>query len=51
MKITLVIFNNYITGKNKYNPISVIPIVASTNFAIVIFDNFIVLGRQLMVLL
>ena len=51
MKITLVVFNIYITGKNKYNPISVIPIVASASFAIVIFDNFIGLNQQLMELL
>jgi len=51
MKTTLVIFNNYVTGKNKYNPINVIPIVASVSFAIVIFDNFIGLNRQLMALL
>ncbi|EIJ64961.1 hypothetical protein BD31_I2067 [Candidatus Nitrosopumilus salaria BD31] len=45
------IFNNHITGKNKYNPINVIPITASVSFAIVIFDNFIGLNRQLMALL
>jgi len=51
MKIILVIFNNYITGKNKYSPINVMPTTASASFAIVIFPNFIGLNRQLMELL
>jgi hypothetical protein len=46
-----VISSDYIIGKNKYNPINVIPIAASASFAIVIFDNFIGLNRQLMELL
>jgi len=41
MKKILVIFNSHITGKNKYNPIKVIPTTASANFAIKILDIFI----------
>ncbi len=33
------IFNHYIIGKNKYNPIKVMPTIASANFAIKILDN------------
>lgn len=49
MKITLVIFNHHITGKNKYNPINVIPTIAKANFAIKILDTFIQLNQKPMV--
>jgi len=49
MKIILVIFNYHITGKNKYNPINVIPTTASDNFAIKILDTFILVNQKVMV--
>jgi len=50
MKTTLMIINNHITGKNKYNPINVIPTTASDNFARKILDTFIQLNQQIVVL-
>ena len=41
MKIILIIINSHITGKNKYNPIKVMPTTARVNFAIKILDSFI----------
>ena len=49
MKITTTTFDSYIIGKNKYNPINVIPTTASESFAIQIFDTFIELDRQAVV--
>ena len=40
MKIILVIFNHHIIGKNKYNPINVMPTTASPNFAMKNFGQF-----------
>jgi len=49
MRIVLIISNHYITGKNKYNPIKVMPTTANANFAIKILDGFIQLSQQVMV--
>jgi hypothetical protein len=49
MKIILGIFNYYIIGKNKYNPIKVMPTTASANFAIKILDTFIQLNQRVWV--
>lgn len=43
------IFKNHITGKNKYNPINVMPITASDNFAMKILDTFIQPNQQVRV--
>ena len=45
MKIITTTIDFYITGKNKYNPINVMPTIASESFAIQIFDTFIDLDR------
>ncbi len=36
-------------GKNKYNPINVMPTTANASFAIKILDGFIKLSREVMV--
>lgn len=49
MEIILILFNNHKIGKNKYNPIKVIPITASVNLVIQILDGFIQLNQQAVV--
>ena len=50
MKTILIIIDNHITGKNKYNPINVIPITARDSFTRKILDTFIQPNQQVMVL-
>ena len=50
MKIVLIIIYNHITGKNKYNPINVIPITARDSFTSKILDTFILKNQRVMVL-
>ena len=49
MKIITTTIDFYITGKNKYNPINVMPTTASESFTNQIFDTFIELDRQAVV--